>query len=423
MKIEIEKLGKIDKADIDLDGLSVIAGKNDTGKSTVGKSIFALKKSISYYATEFNKIILKNITTRYEKIYPNLVGLVSPSRIIYETLFDLKDLSRNDKNISVINIKQILSKIENKTNSVKHNESNSSGLSIIHNGFDYINNLLDKDLISFEKLVVASEKIFTDVFKSSINNSLHSNDKASIKFSHYDKDIISMYFTDNKLYIDEKNTHEDLFDAGIKDVVLIDTPLIMENQTLSLKTRYHADLDKLLKNDSIIDDNHEILKKFNDIITGKFIRDTRTQSIFYKVSDEAKSLELQNVAMGTKIVGLLYLLIQNGGIDVNTLVILDEPENHLHPSWLVKFAEILCFMVKNGFKVLFTSHSPDFIQAINYYKKKYEIDKKTHFYLCDESKNNYINIRDVTNSLEEIFDNLTCDVNEMFLNYINEKFE
>ena len=37
MRLEIKNFAKIKEADITLDGITVIAGENNTGKSTVGK--------------------------------------------------------------------------------------------------------------------------------------------------------------------------------------------------------------------------------------------------------------------------------------------------------------------------------------------------------------------------------------------------
>ena len=42
MKLKIENIGKIREAEIHLNGITVIGGINDTGKSTVAKSLFAL---------------------------------------------------------------------------------------------------------------------------------------------------------------------------------------------------------------------------------------------------------------------------------------------------------------------------------------------------------------------------------------------
>ena len=48
MKLKLNNIGIIDKADIKLDGLTVIAGENDSGKSTVGKVLYALIKTIRW---------------------------------------------------------------------------------------------------------------------------------------------------------------------------------------------------------------------------------------------------------------------------------------------------------------------------------------------------------------------------------------
>ena len=60
MKLKVSNLGKIQEAEIDIDGITVIAGSNNTGKSTVGKSIFSLFNSL--YDLE-NKILLQKTSS------------------------------------------------------------------------------------------------------------------------------------------------------------------------------------------------------------------------------------------------------------------------------------------------------------------------------------------------------------------------
>ena len=45
MRIKLTNIGMLESADVKLDGLTVIAGENDTGKSTLGKALFALVKA------------------------------------------------------------------------------------------------------------------------------------------------------------------------------------------------------------------------------------------------------------------------------------------------------------------------------------------------------------------------------------------
>ena len=55
MVFKINQIGAIEKAEVLLDGLTVIGGENDTGKSTVGKLLFAIVKGISRYEQDLNE--------------------------------------------------------------------------------------------------------------------------------------------------------------------------------------------------------------------------------------------------------------------------------------------------------------------------------------------------------------------------------
>ena len=58
MKLTIRNIAIIKKADITFDELTVIAGENDTGKTTVGKYLYAaiLKQSLGIDDTSLRKI-------------------------------------------------------------------------------------------------------------------------------------------------------------------------------------------------------------------------------------------------------------------------------------------------------------------------------------------------------------------------------
>ncbi|MDQ7086087.1 MAG: hypothetical protein Q9M36_14765 [Sulfurovum sp.] len=45
MTLQLKNIGMIKEANVKIDGLTVIAGENDTGKSTVGKMLFSIIKS------------------------------------------------------------------------------------------------------------------------------------------------------------------------------------------------------------------------------------------------------------------------------------------------------------------------------------------------------------------------------------------
>ena len=53
MNLKITNIGKIKTADITLNGITIIAGDNNTGKSTIGKVLFSVFNSC-YKITHFS---------------------------------------------------------------------------------------------------------------------------------------------------------------------------------------------------------------------------------------------------------------------------------------------------------------------------------------------------------------------------------
>lgn len=115
-----------------------------------------------------------------------------------------------------------------------------------------------------------------------------------------------------------------------------------------------------------------------------------------------------NMASGIKSFGLLQLLIQGGFVNRRSLLIVDEPETHLHPKWQIEYARLLVELVKNEIPVLVTSHSPYFIQALRVFSQKEGIAENTHFYLASENeKTRMAVIEDVTEDLNRLFQKLS----------------
>lgn len=81
-------------------------------------------------------------------------------------------------------------------------------------------------------------------------------------------------------------------------------------------------------------------------------------------------LDIVNISTGMKSFIIIKTLLQNGSIDENGIIILDEPEIHLHPEWQLKFAEIIVLLQKEfGLNILLNTHSPYFLNAIEVYSK------------------------------------------------------
>ena len=114
---------------------------------------------------------------------------------------------------------------------------------------------------------------------------------------------------------------------------------------------------------------------------------------------------------------LLYAFLKTGILLKDSLLILDDPENHLHPEWQIKFAKILVLMVQNDFNVLLTSHSPICIHALMKYSRDLISSKsKINFYLSEKIPNtNYSTFKNINSTINDIFENLNAPNDVLYM--------
>ena len=57
MRLDINNFAKINNASIELNGITVIAGNNNTGKTTIGKALFSIFNSVYNINIKINNSI------------------------------------------------------------------------------------------------------------------------------------------------------------------------------------------------------------------------------------------------------------------------------------------------------------------------------------------------------------------------------
>jgi len=91
-----------------------------------------------------------------------------------------------------------------------------------------------------------------------------------------------------------------------------------------------------------------------------------------------------SVSTGIKTFIIIKKLLLDGILEENGIIVLDEPEVHLHPEWQIKFAEIIVLLQKAyGLNVILTTHSMDFLSAIDYFSQKNGIEEVCSYYLTE----------------------------------------
>lgn len=162
---------------------------------------------------------------------------------------------------------------------------------------------------------------------------------------------------------------------------------------------------KLVSSKRIGNKKNELVQKIENIIGGKFAYNEKERDfLFHKDNEVYGSV---STAMGIKSLGIITLIAQAGLVGDDNVLILDEPEVHLHPNWQLKLAEVLVSASKNSKgTILISSHSPYFIEAIDAYAHKYKIRDDINFYNAVKGKDNYTSFKDCSDDISPIINNL-----------------
>lgn len=111
------------------------------------------------------------------------------------------------------------------------------------------------------------------------------------------------------------------------------------------------------------------------------------KELHYVSREQGIDISISDAATGIKAFAYMSQLLRNGWLDTETLLMIDEPEAHLHPQWIVDFARLLVKIHKElGVKILIASHNPDMVAAIQSISMKEELDNNTVFYLAQKEK-------------------------------------
>jgi len=122
-------------------------------------------------------------------------------------------------------------------------------------------------------------------------------------------------------------------------------------------------------------------------------------------------------ATGIKSFAIIQLLLKNGFLNEKTLLIIDEPEAHLHPQWIIEYARLLVLINKEiGTKFFIATHNPDMVSALKYISEKENSLSKINFYLSkrDSDSFNYT-FYHLGTDIEEIFSSFNIAIDRINL--------
>lgn len=451
MEFVLQNVGIINKANIKLAGLTVICGSNNSGKSTAGKALYATVESLSNLDEKLHEDLFVN----YRRALMNVSRMLDLDGIYkyvdFEKMQEVcgKDLSMlvrspynqqfNSRQSNIVDafislkeaveflcppvfldfLKKAKSDMPKKFFAFLDNFEESREKALVFLG-ELDKYYFEESPQKFaEKSAAAlfstefNEQVFPVNSKSKERKSYVSISKngeigCSLTLTDRKKDIIAMVsssklFVNNAIYIEDpysldKIAAGDEFPYFFRINKSMDYSHSAKLKRLLLKKETTSLIEKSLNKEKYID----LIKKISDIIPG--VLTLRETGMFYE-EPEKEPLKVQNLATGSKMFSIIKNLLEKGEITFDTILILDEPESHLHPEWQNIFAEIIVLLVKElDSKVLLTTHSPNFLMALEAYSKQYEMVDKTNYYMAKHLDNDYlVDYINVNDRLSEIY--------------------
>lgn len=410
MKLHLKNIGKIEDATVEIKGITVIGGENNTGKSTIGKSLFSIFNSFYEIQQQIQKERFLSVRNVLQLIYRNLYYYDM------ERIKDINDFSN-----------EILSKTE------EYKKMPESLKEAILSMFDFtseskqilLENMNIDDIISriINILNISDEDIFHSVINKKLNAEFNGqllniyakpegsislcvrNEELSVKVL---EDSISVKGIDYSLhteaiYIDDPFVLDDIGFARIgRRIIYTDHREQLINKLLS-------ESDNTSVVDEIVVENKfdKMYNKLTSVCDGNIVQQ-KNGRLAYQTRNSDRTLNIKNLSTGLKTFVILKTLLTNGAIESNGTIILDEPEIHLHPEWQLLFAEIIVLLNKEfGVNILLNTHSPYFLRAIQVYSAKYETSDVCSYYMSEICQTGKICVTDVTNNVDKIFEKLS----------------
>lgn len=444
MRLVLENVNKIKKADIELNGLTVITGANDSGKSTVGRVLFSVIKALVNGLNNNDKDKVKSIKERFSSLYKRLLSIRSIDREQLFRYFGPLETPRK--------LEALLASVNSKTLSVQDeimgmmNERLSFLESLDINPRH--KSLALKDLMEIKNLLMGEDD-YSSRFRSEFQNQIESEffynicsvstNYSKIQF-YSDNGCAAVTIKDNEIV--EGKLDED-FDYSLTDVTFVETPLYLhlmdalyrastykelESQKTSLALSFgmvsvhikdlmtKLDYSKYLHRNSLFPGSNDSFH-IESIIGGRFIYDKKSRNLQLVKQEHGREVVYSpvNVASGIKSFGLVQLLLEMDFVNESKMLIWDEPENHLHPQWQIEFAHLLVKLAKAGIPVVVSSHSPYFIQGIRYFSNEENMDAYVNYYLAEneEGSAGLSELRNVTDDLNQVFVKLAEPLNHI----------
>lgn len=394
-ELYIENLGAIDKAEMTINPLTILAGGNGTGKSFVTKFLYSV---LNVLMKDVYKIELINIFDEMERNHKELKDFLSESLF---SDFGMFLVNTRDK-ISYINFSALHSNLNIILEIIdeihvfleKLDTQKSEAYFKYRKYLDY----LEKNIELLKKIKEIFRLPFPNYIKI-LNKYIISELKANFQISNIGqiiktgqeklifviKNIVKIEIIGDDLIVKDfqianilsKINRLAFFESPIYwrlSMELIENASRPKNYYLSDKIsdarltgvpKYFLDLRELLfsrfekgEKEPFIEQCANDLQK---ILNGKFNTDSYDLSF---ETNQGQTINKTLVSFSMTNLGILQAVLNKNIINKGSFVFIDESESNLHPDWQAMLADILVKLAENGVCVVITTHSSDMLKVL-----------------------------------------------------------
>lgn len=427
MELRLNYVNRIKSAEIKLNGLTVVVGPNNSGKSTIGRTLYSIVKAIANTKIVSEEDNDARLRRHVDSLYSRLRGLRfmggredltnSFPRNNNDFLNQIKDSADPQwyikEKMSFINSLDVVPRqkkllMEDMTNIGICLTNKENPAANLRTELQY---LIESEFLN----------TFCSIGNGNTNVQLYSEGSSKIEFTAHLNSVNTVKYDDSDF---------------VEDATYIESPLYIHLIDAIMRSRNYRetegypglfntmvpshikDMAEKIQNAARhpIDEKAFSLMDVSSVIGGKFVYDRESHQIVFK--EGSNRFSTINVASGIKCFGIVDLLETANFIGPNRLLIWDEPENHLHPEWQVLFAEKLVKLAKEGVPVLVTTHSPYFLQSIRFHAGKEKLSNYVNYYKPEVGEDQLSTVVDVTDDLTGVFEQLTEPLGEIMDDHV-----
>lgn len=321
MKIKCENIGKLESAEVEVNTVTVIAGLNSTGKSTIGKLFYCIFNSLYNLENAANDK-LKNILRRY----------IEEDDFIFEPSFNKAKYCAKELFI------------------LRNNANVNSVRTIIESymGDEFVNKKKDTFFEDIVNLLNISNDV---IYRSLLQSKLSEEFEGQIQNFYLNKDAsISLKIGKNEINVLLQNNEVSVLENLINlrtEAIYLDDPFVLDTLSKrSMITSGHkksligklrsiinseSDIESVIKDIVRTKKFETIYKKLDSVCNGNIVLDSK-EGFKFQIENSKEKLNIINISTGLKAFVIIQSLLINGSLEKNGTLILDEPEIHLHPE-------------------------------------------------------------------------------------------